>query len=190
MNWPPILRDSSFLLFAGALLYSGVRIWRGKKRAGRRGHDVDFRPSVGFSWQDGFRSAALLLANKSDTPVWTEEVEIALTDLRANEQASEASCRETLKIRQTVIPQDMLPISLVETVYLAAGKPQREYSCKMSSVVRFRVGEKWYEEIMPVYKLEMIGLTVADIRPDRGPSFDFKSPYKPGDMNPATPRTK
>ncbi|MGH9681428.1 MAG: hypothetical protein ACRD4Y_15885, partial [Candidatus Acidiferrales bacterium] len=75
------MRDSSLLLVAGAVLYSGMRIWRVKKRSIRRAGGIDFRLSIGFAWQDGFKSAALLLANKSETRVWAEEVEIALTDL-------------------------------------------------------------------------------------------------------------
>ncbi|MGH9680608.1 MAG: hypothetical protein ACRD4Y_11720, partial [Candidatus Acidiferrales bacterium] len=84
----------------------------------------------------------------------------------------------------------MLPISLVETVYLAAGKPQREYFCSMSSVVRFRVGEKWFEEVMPVYELDMVGLTVSGIRLDPRPSYDFKAQQKPRDFNPAISQMK
>ena len=120
-------------------------------------------PKIGFSRLDGWKSVALLLDNKSDAAVWTEEIEIALTGLVANQQASDATCHEIQKVHQTVRGRDLLPVSLVETIYRAAGKPQRKYSCVMSSIVRYRVGEKWYEEPMKAYQLRMIGLTVAGI---------------------------
>jgi hypothetical protein len=64
-------------------------------------------------------------------------------------------------------PRDLLPISLVETIYNAAGRPQRNYSFVLSSVVRFRVGEKWFEEQLPAYRIKMLGLTVGGLRRER-----------------------
>ena len=140
LDWLSPIWTSLLVLLTGALAYMLLRIGRGKKNSRVRRDGVDFRPSIGFALQDGFKSVALLLTNKSRKPVWTEEIEIALTELAANQQTSEATCREIHKIRQTVNPQDLLPISLVETIYMAAGKPQRKYSCILSSVVRYRVG--------------------------------------------------
>jgi hypothetical protein len=171
------------LLLAGGFLFSAVRAWRSKAGVRKRRKEVDFRPTIGFARQDGFKSVALLLTNKSRLNVWTEEIEIALTELSANQQTSEATCHEIHKVRQTVSPSDLLPISLVETIYMAAGKPQRKYSCVMSSVVRYRVGEKWYEEPMIAYRLKMIGLTVAGIRSERKAAFDFKMQGNPQDLN-------
>ena len=190
MDWPITIRAFASLLLAGALLYSAMRVWDRKALSRKRRLGVDFRPSIGFARQDSFQSVALLLANKSTAHVWTEEVEIALTDLRANQQTSEATCREVCKIRQSVSPHDMQPISLVETIYTAAGKPQREYSCMLSSVVRFRVGEDWREEIMDTYRLNMIGLTVSSIHRERKPSYDFKTPGKPQDLNTVSTNAK
>jgi len=188
--WLTIIRAFLLLLLTGALAYSGLRIWRNNVGPRRRRTGVDFRPSVGFSWQDGFNSVALLLANKSSTDVWAEEVEIALTGLSANQQTSEASCHEVRKILQSVSPHDLLPISLMETIYTAAGKPQRDYSCVLSSVVRYRVGEEWFEEPMHSYKLKMIGLTVSGIRRERKFAYDFKSHDKPNDLSGASTNLK
>jgi hypothetical protein len=190
VDWLPPIRALILLLLAGALVYMVLRIWRSKSSSGKRRNGVDFRPSIGFALQDGFKSVALLLANKSRAHVWTEEIEIALTDLSANQQTSEATCREIHKVRQTVSPQDLLPISLVETIYTAAGKPQRKYSCILSSVVRYRVGERWFEEPMPAYRLRMIGLTVAGIRRERKCAYVFKPQDKAQDSRPVGTNTK
>lgn len=167
------------LLLAAAVICFAVRAWRSKTGVGKRRKEFDFRPTIGFARQDGFESVALLLTNKSRLNVWTEEIEIALTELSANQQTSEATCHEIHKVHQIVSPNDLLPISLVETIYMAAGKPQRKYSCVLSSVVRYRVGEKWYEEPMIAYRLRMIGLTVEGIRRERKAAFDFKMQDKP-----------
>ena len=116
--------------------------------------------------------------NKSDSNVWAEEIEIVLTDLIANDQTSEASRHEIQKIRQTVQPLDMLPISLMEAIYKAAGKPQRRYSCVMSAVVRYRAGENWFEKPMQPYKLKMAGLTVISNRRERWTKSEFKPQEK------------
>jgi hypothetical protein len=176
------IRALILLLLSGAVVYFALRFWRGKAGSGKRRNGVDFRPSIGFARQDGFESVALLLMNKSRVHVWTEEIEIALTELRANQQTSEASCHEIHKIRQDVSPHDLLPISLVETIYMAAGKPQRKYSCVLSSLVRYRVGENWFEEPLPAYRMKMVGLTVAGIRRERKPTYDIKTQGKPQDL--------
>jgi hypothetical protein len=184
------IRALVLLLLTGAPGYYALRSRRESARSRKRRGGLDFRPSIGFALQDGYKSVALLLLNKSHSPVWAEEIEIALSELSANEQTSEASCHEIHKIRQTVTPEDMLPISLVETIYLAAGKPQRKYSCVLSSVVRYRVGEKWYEEPMPTYMLRMIGLTVAGIRRERKSAYEFKAKEYPQESHPVETHSK
>jgi hypothetical protein len=176
MNWLIAFRVFLFLLFIGALAYLALRIWRRGRNRGAKDTGVDFRPSIGFTRLDGWASLALLLLNKSDSNVWAEDIEIALTNLIANEQTSEASGHEIQKIRQTVQPRDMLPISLVEIIYKAAGEPQRKYSCVMSSIVRYRAGEEWFEKPMQPYRLKMAGLTVVSNRRERW----TKSEFKPG----------
>jgi hypothetical protein len=36
-------------------------------------------------------------------------------------------------------------------------------------VLRYRIGEEWFEKKMENYRLRMIGLTVADVRRERKP---------------------
>src|SRR5450631_294663 len=117
VDWIALIRVLTLLLLVGGLIYMALRMWRGASSSGKRRGRVDFRPSIGFALQDGFKSVALLLTNKSRAQVWTEEIEIALTELTANQQTSDATCHEIHKVRQSVSPQDLLPISLVETIY-------------------------------------------------------------------------
>ena len=174
MDWTTTIQTTIAVLVAGGVISLLAHFLRNRSGASKRRDGVDFRPSIGFALQDGFKSVALLLDNKSRVPVYTEEIEIVLTELTAHQQTAEATCHETHKIRQTVSAGDMLPISLVEVIYLAAGKPQRKYSCILFSLVRYRAGEKWFEENMPAYRLKMIGLTVAGIHRERKSTHVFQ----------------
>jgi hypothetical protein len=181
VSWLLASRIFAGLLLAEVLFYFALRIWRAtRKRASHSG--AEFHPTIGFARQDAFKSIAVLLFNKSDDSVWTEEIEIVLTELVADQQATTATCHEVHKIRQAVPARDMLPISLVETIYNAAGRPQLRYSCVMSSVVRYRVGEERFEEPMKIYRLKMAGLTVSGARQDRKGGHKFKPQGKPQDL--------
>jgi hypothetical protein len=169
-----LVRAIFLLVFAIALGYAVVRVWR--RRNGRDAMDgkSGFRPQIGFTRLDGMVSLSLLLENESDTYVWVEEIEIFLSGLRAEEQATEPSFRGIQKIRQLVHSGDTLPISLCETIYKAAGDPQRNHSCVMSSVLRYRIGEEQFEKNMENYRLRMIGLTVSSIHRERKPVQTFQ----------------
>jgi hypothetical protein len=161
-------------VFVIALGYAMVRVWR--RRNGRDAVDEKsgFRPQIGFTRLDGMVSLSLLLENESETYVWVEEIEIFLSRLRAEEQATEPAYRGIQKIRQLVHSGDMLPISLCETIYKAAGNPQREHTCVMSSVLRYRIGEEQLEKNLENYRLRMIGLTVSSIHRERKPVPTFQ----------------
>jgi hypothetical protein len=165
-----IERLSLLVVFAIALLYTLVRLWRNKNdgataKLGAKG----FRPKIGFTRLDGMVSLSLLLDNESNKTIWAEEIEIFLSGLIAEEQAEEPSCHGVQKIRQTIRSGDMLPISLCVAIYKAAGEPQRKYTCVMSSALRYRIGEEWFENKMETCKLQMLGLTSTGIRRERKP---------------------
>ena len=71
----------------------------------------------------------------------------------------------------------MLPISLAGVIYRAAGGPQRQYSCGLSSVVRYRIGEEAFEKPLENYRIHMNGLKAAGIQRDRktGPPLRTQS---------------
>ncbi|HVA94645.1 MAG TPA: hypothetical protein VNI36_07040 [Candidatus Dormibacteraeota bacterium] len=185
MQWTIAIYAFALLSLTCAIVYFAVQSRRGRGDSRKPEKEFDFCPSIGFARQDGWQSVALLLDNKTDVIVWTEEIEMVLTDLVATRQASDPSVREVLKIRQHVRPHDLLPISLVETIYQAAGRPQRNYSCVLSSIVRYRVGEKWFEEPMRSYRLKMMGLKVANIRRENKVSYPFEPWDKPKDLHTA-----
>ena len=155
------------ILVVLALGYTALRIWRQKKSSVQNDKHHGFRPRIGFSRLDGMESLSLLLENGIHQHVWAEEIEIFLTDLVANNQTADPTLRGTKKIRQMVAHGDTLPISLAEVIYKAAGEPQRKYSSVLFSKLRYRVGEEWFEKELEACSIQMLGLTVSDVRRER-----------------------
>src|SRR5579872_4808024 len=91
MDWLTTTRIVELLLLAAGLAYLAVRLRRRGNTRGGISREVEFTPAIGFTRLDGGRSVAVLLENRSRERVWVEEVEIALTDLVADDQVSEAS---------------------------------------------------------------------------------------------------
>jgi hypothetical protein len=181
------MRAIVLLLIAVALGYLVLRIWRWRSESDSWNPRKGFRPHIGFSRQDGMASVSLMLANGTEEQVWVEEIEIRLTNLVATDQAVEPSFQEIKTIRQMVPPDDVLPVSLAHTIYKAAGNPQRKYSCILSSMLRYRIGEVWSEKTMLNYKIHMAGLTADSIGRERKHIPPFPSQNKPREGAPAEP---
>lgn len=163
------------IVFVMVLSYSVWRLGRGRRSTAQKDRDAGFRPHIGFTRLDGMQSLALLLENESPNNVWAEEIEIFLSDLHAEEQTAEPTLRGVQKIRQGVPPDDALPISLCESIYKVAGDPQLRYSCVLSSVLRYRIGEQQFEKQMETYRVEMLGLTFSSMRRERKPPHPLPS---------------
>jgi hypothetical protein len=177
----------SLLVLAVALVYFTLRAWRQRDRTDSTDKSSGFRPRIGFTRLDGMASLSLLLINKSSEYVWAEEVEIFLSGLTADQQTAEASCHEIQNIRQMVRSGDTLPISLAEVIYKAAGDPQRKYSCILSSVLHYRIGEDWSDKRLENHKIQMIGLTASGVQRARQPVPPFQNLGKTRDVpEPAT----
>jgi hypothetical protein len=185
-----IMRMTILLVLAIALGYSALRLWRRRNSPDPTDKSAGFRPLIGFTRLDDMASLSLLLANGSKTYVWTEEIEIFLSGLIADEQTAEPSCHEIQKIRQMVGPGDMLPISLSEVIYKAAGKPQRKYTCVLSSVLRYRIGEEWFEKNMENYRPRMIGLTATGVHRERNAIRPLETRHKSRDVTEVATKLK
>jgi hypothetical protein len=184
------MRISFFLACAIALGYAVVHFWRRRNVPDRMDKSAGFRPRIGFSRLDGMVSLSLLLENGSKENVWAEEIEIFLSGLSADQQTAEPSFHEVQKIRQMVRSGDTLPISLCEVIYKAAGDPQRKYSCVLSSVLRYRIGEQRLEKKMENYRLRMMGLTASSVHTERKPVPPFEVQEKPQDFPAVATRLK
>lgn len=177
-----LIRVIFLLVIVALAVYAAVRMRRKSGAAEARDKRGNLRPGIGFTRLDGMQSLSLLLDNPSEMHVWVEEIEIFLSTLKAERQTAEASCHEILKIRQTVRRGDMLPVSLAEVIYKAAGDPQRRHSCVLSSLLRYRVGEEWFERKMDNFRIQMIGLKAADVHRERKPVAPLSTPPAPHAM--------
>lgn len=162
-----------------AIAYLALRHWFSTQGSVPIDGISGFDAQVGFTMLDGMQSISLLLENESPTNVWVEQIELSLANLTADDQTTEPSCREVLKILQVVGAQDALPISLAGVIYKAAGGPQREYSCTLSARLRFRIGEKWFERDLESYRVRMLGLTASDVRRERKRAPHFPPTEQP-----------
>jgi len=181
---------SFILACAIASGYAVVYFWRRRNASDRMDKSAGFRPRIGFSRLDGMVSLSLLLENGSKEYVWAEEIEIFLSGLSADQQTAEPSFHEVHKIRQMVRSGDVLPISLCEVIYKAAGDPQRKYSCVLTSVLRYRIGEEMFEKKMENYRLRMMGLTASSVHRERKPVQPFEVQEKSQDIPAVATRLK
>lgn len=181
------MRATVSLVFVIVLGYSLWRFWRGRKGAPGKDQSAGFHPHIGFTELDGMQSLALLLENSSQRDAWAEEIEIFLSDLCAEEQTAKPTLHRIHKIRQMVPSDDLLPISLCEAIYNAAGDPQLRYSCVLSSVLRYRIGEWQFEKRMETYRVEMLGLTFSAMRRERKPVQPFSAEGKSPDQSSDAP---
>ena len=164
-----ILTGVIFLLIIAVAAYIAVRTWRRNIGADPNDKTSGFRPRIGFTRLDGMESLSLLLDNRSPDFVWAEEIEIILSELTADQQTAAPTCRGVQKIRQMVRGGDMLPISLAQVIYNAAGDPQRKYTCVLSSILHYRIGDDWFERDMGSYRIQMAGLKAARMDRERKP---------------------
>jgi hypothetical protein len=141
------------ILLAAVLGYIAVRRWLPRSVA------YDIEPELEITRKNGWALLDLILLNRSNLPIWVEKATFALADLDADFQGAAASGEGLLLIRETVRPGGMLRISLIETVYNAAGKPQGEYSFLISGVVHYRAQYSWFEITLQTYRVRMIALS-------------------------------
>ena len=158
---------SFFVVPIIALAYLALRLRQSASRSALVDGIPGFRAGIGFTTLDGMQSVSLLLENESTANIWAEKIEISLADIDAHNQTAQPSYQETLRILQMVGASDALHMSLAELIYKAAGGPQREYSCTLSSVLHFRIGENWFERKLEMYRVDMVGLTAAGVRRER-----------------------
>ena len=114
------------------------RWWR-KTGTDVKGSKIDFAPKLKITRNNGWVSLELLLNNDAKKAVWVEEAKVIITDLDAEWQTSDPTGQVRLEIRQNVSANEFLGLSLAETIYDAAGRPQRNYTCVAGLEIRCRI---------------------------------------------------
>jgi hypothetical protein len=150
----------TIILIVLGITLAGTLAYFTSRRLNPRSTAYDLEPELSITRKNGWALLDLVLLNHSDSPIWAEQATFALADLDADFQGAVATGEGTLIIRETVRPGGMLRISLIETVYNAAGKPQGEYSFLVSGIVRYRASESsWFEITLQTYRVRMIALS-------------------------------
>jgi hypothetical protein len=150
-----------------ALWTSGLfRRW-GRPKPEHRGFQIDFLARVRLFREDDWAYLELFLMNRSNVAVWVEEAVVVLSNLEANWQTSISTGQARLKILQNIRPNETLGVSLVGSIYEAAGRPQGKYTCMISTEVHFRVGDEWFIKTVHACRVEMAALAVFRLRRSR-----------------------
>ena len=138
--------------------------WRRKNKAETKSAQIKFAPKLVICRERGWVNLELSLVNRSSWTVWVEEATVILDDLDAVSQSEVATGQARHEILQNVRANDTLSVSLAVAIYNAAGRPQGQYSCLVSTDVRYRVFDEWcYAKLEPC-RVEMAGLTAVDLR--------------------------
>lgn len=137
-------------------------------------HLVNTKLGLALSFDQDSGSLNLVLANESRVEIWAEEATVDLIDVETDGETY-SPAQATLRIREPIAPSETLHISLIDTVYNAAGRPQGVYSCSLATVLRYRTGgaDEQFEQALPPYRAKMIALIPISLR--RMARFD-KSP--------------
>jgi len=137
--------------------------WRHEKRTDLSSGQIEFIPKLSLNRSDGWLALELVLENRSDLTVWTEDATIVLADLDANSQTRIPPNQVTHKIRQNIGANDALSLSLAESIYDAAGRPQGPYSSLVLITVRYRVLRKWCNAQLETCLVEMAALSPVNL---------------------------
>jgi hypothetical protein len=76
--------------------------WRHEKRTDLSSGQIEVIPKLSLNRSDGWLALELVLENRSDLTVWTEDATIVLADLDANSQTRIPPGQVVHKIRQNI----------------------------------------------------------------------------------------
>ena len=160
MNWVLLIVGFGLILILGALLF----LYRQRKKDIPSEIQIDLCPAVRITDFDGWQALELQLVNRSDAKVWVEEANLVITDLEANFQTALATGQHIHKIRQPVVPDECLSMSLTGSLYDAAGRPQGPYSFQLWGTIHYRIGEKWAQANIRPHRIKMVALSVLRVQ--------------------------
>jgi len=160
VNWVLLIVGFGLILILGALLF----LYRQRKKDIPSEIQIDLCPAVRITDFDGWQALELQLVNRSDAKVWVEEANLVITDLEANFQTALATGQHIHKIRQPVVPDECLSMSLTGSLYDAAGRPQGPYSFQLWGTIHYRIGEKWAQANIRPHRIKMVALSVLRVQ--------------------------
>jgi hypothetical protein len=117
---------------------------------------VGARPRLVLKLDKAVGSLGVAISNRSHTEVWVEEATVNLVDVETDGETY-TPAQAVLKIREPVAPSECLYISLIDTVYNAAGRPQGVYSFTISALLRYRTdqSDEEFQQAFPLCHAKM-----------------------------------
>ena len=126
---------------------------------------LNSKPRLHLTLESSAGALNLAVANRSRVEIWAEEATVDLVDVETNGEVY-SPAQSVLKIREPIAPSEILRISLINTVYNTAGRPQAMYSCTIAAVLRFRTDAfvEDLEQPFPFYRAKMVALIPTSLR--------------------------
>jgi hypothetical protein len=171
MNWVPLAVVCGLTITVCGIILQYLR------RKGCNSSDIQIylRPAERIRTFGGWASLELHLVNQSAFTLWLEDAKLVTTDLDANFQTAIAIGQVTHRIRQAVRPNETLSMSIIGSLYDAAGRPQGPYSFLVVGTVHYRIGEDWAQSNILPHRIEMAALSVRRLRRIRRESTSAES---------------
>jgi hypothetical protein len=131
----------------------------------RQNRLLNTKPRLALTIDQGADSLNLVVTNRSRAEIWAEEAKVDLIDVETDGEIY-SPAQAILRIRELITPAETLHISLIDTVYNAAGRPQGIYSCSLATVLRYRSDgtDEEFEQSFPSYRAKMIALVPISLR--------------------------
>jgi hypothetical protein len=139
----------SWLLFSMVLLpvaaYGAVNLWRRSRVQPQ--NSLGIYPEVELAKESSWFLLNLAVVNDSAKDVWAEECLISLSECDGPPSSGfHATYQAVLPIREIARPGETFRIGLCQTVYIAAGRPQDDYSFVIAGTLKCRVGHVWHSQ--------------------------------------------
>jgi hypothetical protein len=172
--------------FAVMVLSAGLAVWlalgfwqrRNAPTSSSAGPEISVKAELACTRVRGWTFFNLVLANHSRMRVAIVDATFVMTDLLAEFQASPPARQATLKIRRIVKPGEAAPLSVIESFYSAAGKPQGSYSFVVAATIRYRVHGDLFEQALPLYGVKMFALSPTALQSIRSQTKPPDSPER------------
>jgi hypothetical protein len=163
MNWALFIILCALTLNLCAIFV----VFRRGKRDSLLEIQIALRPATRISSYDGWVALELQFVNRSDVKVWIDKAKLVIRDLDANFQTALTTGQQIHEIRQAVVPDECLSMSLNGSLYDAAGRPQGLYSFLLWGTVHYRIGEEWAQANIRPHRIEMATLSLLRVRRTR-----------------------
>lgn len=144
--------------------------WRQKDRPDSKSAQIKFSCLLALNQDGRGNHLELLIVNRSSWTVWVEQASISFNELTAPFQSAVPHDRTEIQVGRNIEPHKILRVDIAKVLYEAAGRPQRHYSCLVSTYVLYSVFNEWCKTKTKSCRVTMQGVNAVRFHSPRGGS--------------------